>query len=109
MRWKIYDEAVDMMKQRLQFFPEVFRWRGRCFTVEAVDRCWTVSQRRWRRREPRRFFQVRCAGNTFELFQDLGCGTWHLRRASLSTVAAPATRQVAPGWHWRAQSGTNGG
>jgi hypothetical protein len=109
MRWKIYDESVDMMKQRLGFFPDVFRWRGRCFRVETVERCWTVSRRGWRRLERRRFFQVRCAGNTFELFQDLESGAWHLRRASLARSAAATAWQVMPALRWKTEREASGG
>ncbi|MFC2037079.1 DUF6504 family protein [Chloroflexota bacterium] len=98
MCWKIYDESVEMEKQRHQFFPKIFCWRGRRFDVQAVERSWTVSRRRWRRRIARRFFQVRCAGGTFELYQDLQTGAWHLRRARLLRARGPVVRQTVSAW-----------
>lgn len=83
MGWKIYDESVEIVEQRFQYFPRRFRWRGRHYVVDAVERCWTVSRLRWRRRVERRYFQVQCIEGRFELFQDLRTGAWHLRRAKL--------------------------
>jgi hypothetical protein len=104
MNWKIYDEAVDMMKQRFRFSPHVFRWRGRYYHVEAVERCWTVSRRRRRRRMERRYFQVQCAGGTFELYQDLKIGTWHLRRARLSSAPVSVVWPTVPSRRWKARA-----
>jgi hypothetical protein len=95
MSWKIYDEAVEMVQRRFQFFPRVFRWRGQRYEVEAVARCWTVTRRVWRGRIERRFFHVRCAEGDFELYQDIRAGTWHLRRASLGAARVPLARPVA--------------
>jgi hypothetical protein len=92
MSWKIYDETVNMNQRRFRYFPRVFRWRGRRYRVESVERCWTVARRGWRRRIERHFFHVRCAEGDFELFQDVRTGIWHLRRARLDTrpvVALP--------------------
>jgi hypothetical protein len=98
MGWRIYDEAVDVIKRRFQYFPLLFRWRGRHYHVDAVDRSWTVSQRVWRRRVERRFFQVRSGEGTFELYQDLRTGGWHLRRARLASVPGRMVRtQLALG------------
>ncbi len=98
MNWKIYDEAIELLERRFQYFPRLFRWRGRRYQVEAVERCWTVSRRRWGRRVERRFFLVQCADGTFELFQDLRANTWHLRRAKPAPVPVGAVRRVAPAW-----------
>jgi hypothetical protein len=97
--WKIYDERVHVLKQRCGFFPDLFLWRGRQYQVHAVERCWVVSRRGWQRRVQRRFFQVQCAAGTFELFQDLREGTWHVRRALLHTTRVRAVRRPAPAWH----------
>jgi hypothetical protein len=98
MRWRIYDEAVEMVEQRFQYLPRVFRWRGRYYDVESVERCWAFSRRRWRGRVERRFFRVRCAQDVFELYQNLRAGTWHLRRARLLPVRALAVRRVSQAW-----------
>lgn len=98
MAWKIYDDSIQMIDMRFQFLPDFFRWRGRCYHVESIDRCWTVSRRRWRHRTERRYFQVQSSGGTFELFQDLKSGTWHLRRAILLPARAPIVRHAAPAW-----------
>jgi len=94
MRWRIYDEAVELVEQRFQCLPRVFRWRGRRYNVEAVQRCWTASRRRWRGRVERRFFQVQCAEGSF----DLKTGAWHLRRARFFSARALAVRRVSPAW-----------
>jgi hypothetical protein len=96
--WKIYDERVHVLKQRCSFFPDLFLWRGRRHQVHAVERCWVVSRRGWRRRVERRFFQVRCATGTFELFQDLKEGSWHVRRAQLCTTPARAVGRPVVAW-----------
>lgn len=98
MKWKIYDEAVDVVGRRFQYFPRVFRWRGRRYEVEAMKRSWIVSRPGWRGRVQRRYFEAHCAQGAFELYQDLTAGGWYLRRAKLTPVAVPAMRQVARAW-----------
>jgi hypothetical protein len=88
MGWKFYDEAIDVMQYRWRYFPAIFRWRGRRYQVDAVERSWLVPAQGWRRRHDRRFFQARCGEGIFELYQDLEAGTWHLRRARLLPAAA---------------------
>ena len=88
MGWKFYDEAIDVMQYRWRYFPAVFRWRGRRYQVDAVERSWLVPAQGWRRRQDWRFFQARCGEGIFELYQDLEAGTWHLRRARLLPAAA---------------------
>ena len=98
MGWKIYDETIEMVQKRFQYFPRAFRWRGRRYDVDAVEHSWTVIGSGWRRRAARHFFQVRCGEGTFELYQDLQSGAWHLRRARLARSRVPAVRHVAPAW-----------
>jgi hypothetical protein len=89
-------EKIFMDKKRFGYFPQQFIWRGRRYEVYAVERCWTVSRRRFRRESDRRCFRVHCADlngavyrgssrpvareATFDLFQDLGTGRWYLER-----------------------------
>jgi hypothetical protein len=96
--WKIYDEAVDMAARRFQYFPRVFRWRGRRYEVETLKRSWTVVRPGWRRRVQRRYFEVSCAEGSFELYQDLASGAWYLRRARLTPIVVPALVQMAPAY-----------
>jgi hypothetical protein len=88
MGWKYYDEAIDVMQHRGRYFPAVFRWRGRCYQVDAIERSWVVPALRWWRRHDRRFFHARCGEGSFDLYQDLQAGTWHLRRARLGPAPA---------------------
>ena len=98
VNWKIYDEAVELVARRFQYFPRVFRWRGCRYEVETMKRSWTVSRRGRRRRVERRYFEVHCAEGAFEIYQDLTTGGWHLRRAKLTPTAVSAIRQMAPAW-----------
>jgi hypothetical protein len=106
MGWKIYDEAVEMVRRRFGYYPRVFRWRGRCFRVYDVERCWTRSRRGTRhdrrRRVERHFFQVRCDEGTFEVYQDLRANTWHLRRAKLRSGRRALLRRSALMWRQEA-------
>ncbi len=66
-------EAVEVQEKRFGYFPQVFRWRGRRYDVQAVERCWTT-----RSRDPRLIFRVRCQEGMFELAQDIRLNSWHL-------------------------------
>jgi hypothetical protein len=96
MGGKIFDDSVDMVQRRFQYFPDVFCWRGRRHRVQTVQRCWTVVGRRWGGRAGRHYFQVECAEGEFELYQDAQDGTWHLRRAWLVPARVPVVREPAP-------------
>jgi hypothetical protein len=98
MAWKIYDEPVEMVQRRFQYFPRLFRGRGQRFVVESVQRVWSVTGRRWPRHGGRHFFQVQCAAGDFELFQEAQTGIWVLRRARLAPSRIPAVREAAPAW-----------
>jgi hypothetical protein len=98
MGWKIFDEPVDILSFRFRYLPRAFSWRGQRHDIESVERCWTVSRIGWRRRVERRFFQVRCSAGSFELYQDLRVGTWHLRRARLAALPASAVWQTVRAW-----------
>ena len=79
-RTKIYNEPIEVRHKRFGYFPQVFMWHGHLYNVHAVERCWTVSRRGWRRQVERLCFRVRCAEGTFDLYQDLAANTWHLER-----------------------------
>lgn len=66
-------EAVEIQEKRLGYFPKRFRWRGRVYLVEAVERCWTST-----RRKPRLCFRVRCREGVFDLFQDVKLNAWEI-------------------------------
>ncbi|MBI4788634.1 MAG: hypothetical protein HY782_16505 [Chloroflexi bacterium] len=66
-------EAVEIQEKRFGYFPKVFRWHGRRYDVQAVERCWTVANR-----APRLYFRVRCNEGMFDLYQDVRGNTWHL-------------------------------
>lgn len=83
MKWRRYDEAVEIVQKRFQYFPHVFRWRGRHFGVQSVDRCWTLSRSRWNHRAERHYFRLRCLEGLFEIYQDPRSNTWCLGRALL--------------------------
>ncbi len=72
-------ESIRMTSKRFGYFPQSFVWRGREYDVDAVERCWTVSQR-WLWEVKRHCFRVRCAEGRFELFQDVKNNTWHVNR-----------------------------
>lgn len=71
-------EPVDMQEKRFGYFPKAFRWHGKRYDVQSVERCWTVANR-----APRLYFRVRCDEGLFDLFQDVRGNTWHLTRSSL--------------------------
>jgi hypothetical protein len=68
-------EAVEMQEKRFGYFPKRFRWRGRIYQVEAVERCWTSARRNFCL-----CFRVRCREGQFELFQDVRLGSWEVAR-----------------------------
>ncbi|MBN1953818.1 MAG: hypothetical protein JW900_02100 [Anaerolineae bacterium] len=78
-RQKKSGDAVQMRRRRHGYFPHIFVWRGREYRVQAVERCWTVSRRRWGNQVAGHYFRVRCQEGTFDLFQDARAGTWHMR------------------------------
>ncbi len=98
MTWKIYDEPVEMVQRRFQYFPCIFRWRGQRFEVESVQRVWTRTGRGWWRHAGRHFFQVQCTAGDLELFQEVKTGIWYVRRARLVPVHIAAVREAAPAW-----------
>ncbi|MBI3536762.1 MAG: hypothetical protein HY070_04265 [Chloroflexi bacterium] len=70
------EESVEMQEKRFGYFPKTFRWHGKRYDVQAVERCWTIA-----RRTPRLCFRVRCREGAFDLLQDVRANTWTLARA----------------------------
>src|SRR5574340_256871 len=77
-----HEEAVEIQEKRFGYFPKAFRWHGKRYDVQVVERCWTVVKR-----TPRLCFRVRCqiadpatlsGEGIFDLYQDLHANTWHL-------------------------------
>lgn len=66
-------EAVEIQEKRFGYFPKAFRWHGRRYNVQAVERCWTAA-----RRAPHLCFRVRCNEGRFDLYQNIRDNTWHL-------------------------------
>jgi hypothetical protein len=66
-------EAIEMLDRRFGYFPKRFRWHGRIYDVETVDRCWTSA-----RSTPRMCFRVRCREGWFELSQDVRLNRWEV-------------------------------
>ena len=66
-------EPVEIQEKRFGYFPKVFRWHGKRYDVQAVERCWTVANR-----APRLYFRVRCSEGLFDLYQNIRENTWHL-------------------------------
>jgi hypothetical protein len=66
-------EAVEMLEKRFGYFPKRFRWHGKIYDVEAVERCWTGV-----RSNPRLSFRVRCREGSFELSQDVRLNKWEV-------------------------------
>jgi hypothetical protein len=68
-------ERIVMNEKQFDYFPQRFTWRNRCYDIYKIERCWRVSQRHIERLH----FQVHCEKDRFELFQDLGTGTWYVQ------------------------------
>ena len=73
-------ESIDMRERRHGYFPKLFVWRGHRYSVNAVERCWTVSRRGGGDKVERHCFRVRCPEGTFEVYQDVRYNTWYMQR-----------------------------
>lgn len=73
------DEPIEMQERRHCYFPQRFLWRGEQYSVDAVERCWTICRRRRDSRVERHCFRVRCPQGTFEIYQDVRHNTWHIK------------------------------
>jgi len=77
---QLRNEPIDMRERRYGYSPKVFRWRGHCYRVHTVERCWTLPNRR-HRKGGRLYFLVRCTEGEFVVYQDLTAATWHVSDA----------------------------
>ena len=84
---RVYGEPVEV-QTREDGRPTGFTWRGRRYTVTAVQEYWLVNRNWWRESSPLparpelEFWRVE-AGRpavTYELRRDIAAGTWTLRR-----------------------------
>ncbi len=96
MKWSSFNEAIEMVQRRFNYFPKVFRWRGQRYHVDRVEECWTVSRPGWKRRVERHCFRLSCRAGDFEVYQDLASNTWHLGRARLAQNALGAEGAILP-------------
>jgi len=76
MSWKTLNESIELVERRFHYFPQVFRWRGRRYDIDEVEREWTPPRPPWRR-----YYRVHCAAGVVVLYHDLTANTWHLGRA----------------------------
>lgn len=93
------EQPVEVQEKRFGYFPKAFRWHGKRYDVQAIERTWARGFAAWNqavprddslknrakrsRRVPRLYFRVRCRDGIFDLCQDLRADTWHL--SALST------------------------
>jgi hypothetical protein len=72
-RRKPRQEAVEIQEKRFGYFPKAFRWHGKRYDVQAIERCWTAAKS-----SPRLCFRVRCSEGMFDLYQNVRDNTWRL-------------------------------
>ena len=96
---RVYGEPVQV-QVREDGRPTGFTWRGRRYTVTAVQEYWLVNRNWWRESAPvparpeLKFWRVEAAGpgsylseasqqtGVYELREDSAAGTWTLRRVA---------------------------
>ncbi len=71
--------TVEILECTFGYFPKRFRWRGRPFMVDRIERIWCV-RRAWPRRIARRQFVLRTPEGVFQISHDLVGGQWTARR-----------------------------
>ena len=77
-------EPIQVREKRFGYFPQRFRWHGRDYVVNRVERCWTIKTRRWGGRVERLCFRVHCYEGVYDVFQDVIGNTWHIQHARMS-------------------------
>jgi hypothetical protein len=89
---RVYGESVEV-QTREDGRPVGFAWRGRLYTVIAVQEHWMVNRDWWREAAPvpahpeLQFWRVEASTGhggyppgTYELRRDIAAGSWTLRR-----------------------------
>jgi hypothetical protein len=86
---RVYGESVEV-QTREDGRPVGFEWRGRLYTVIAVQEHWMVNRDWWREAAPvpahpeLQFWRVEAStgtgAGTYELRRDIAAGSWTLRR-----------------------------
>lgn len=87
-------QPIEIQSKRFGYFPKSFRWRGKRYDIQAIERIWARGFAAWNRafsladstknrfgksnKAPRLYFRVRCRDGVFDLYQDLRADTWHL-------------------------------
>ncbi len=66
-------QFVQVEEKRFGYFPKTFRWRGKSYNVDAVERCWNA-----RRYAPSLCFRVRVGEGMYDLYQNVRDNTWRL-------------------------------
>ncbi|MBX7234712.1 MAG: hypothetical protein K1X65_10030 [Caldilineales bacterium] len=75
--------------------PDRFRWRGRSYQVEAIDRIWRSGPRR---SDGRRLYQMRSAGRVFLIAYDPARRSWSLARSPWRLRVRRAISDLALRW-----------
>ena len=90
---RVYGEPVEV-QLREDGRPTGFTWRGRRYTVTAVQEYWLVNRNWWRESAPvpaqpeLKFWRVEAStgdggsAGVYELREDSAAGTWTLRRVA---------------------------
>jgi len=84
---RVYGEPAEV-HTREDGRPVGFTWRGRRYTVAAVQEYWLVNRNWWRESGPLparpelEFWRIEAGdpAGTYELRRDIAAGTWTLRR-----------------------------
>jgi len=80
LRRSSLNEPIRITAKQHGYFPKSFTWRGKRHAVEAVEQCWTISQRRWTGEARKHCFRVRTTDGRFVVYQDLSRDKWYLER-----------------------------
>lgn len=83
-------ERIDCLARTHDYFPAVFRWRGRRFEVLTVEKCWTSKPS-----TAKRLFRVRCAEGSFVLEYTVATELWQVSEWPL-TLWLPWSKSATP-------------
>ena len=76
-------EPVEVQQKRFGYFPKTFRWRGKRYSVQSIERCWAQRRLGFRKHtlftKPYLYFRVRCREGIFDLAQDIHADAWRIR------------------------------